>query len=423
MNIKIPRGTQDVLPEHSSTWQYIEEQARKLCRLYHYEEIRTPIFESTQLFQRGVGDSTDIVQKEMYNFKDRGGRDLTLRPEGTAPVVRSYIENKMHGLPNQPSKLFYIERMFRYERPQAGRVRQQTQFGVEAIGSDDPYIDAEAIALAMNFYESFGLKKLKLVLNSLGDMESRQKYREALINHFEPSIDEFCQDCQGRLQKNPLRILDCKTDRDHPLMKKAPSILDYLNDESAQFFERVKDALDRMGIEYEIDPTLVRGLDYYTHTTFEIMGADFGAITTLCGGGRYNGLVKELGGPDVTGIGFALSIERLLLALDAEGVRPNANHGLDCFIVSIGDDADAHSAELVYSLRQAGISADQDYMGRKTKGQFKQADRLGAKFVAVLGDDELEKQVINVKNMETGDQEEVGLSEFISYIKSKQEEK
>ncbi|GGH85753.1 histidyl-tRNA synthetase [Pullulanibacillus pueri] len=416
MAIKIPRGTQDILPDASPTWQWITEKARKICQLYRYEEIKTPMFESTDLFHRGVGETTDIVQKEMYTFKDRGDRSLTLRPEGTAPVVRSYVENKMHGWANQPVKLYYIGEMFRYERPQAGRTRQLTQFGVEAIGSDDPSLDAEVISLAMAFYKSFGLNKLKLVINSLGDLESRKAHREALIRHFEPSIHEFCSDCQNRLQKNPLRILDCKVDSEHPLMATAPSILDFLNETSKQHFEHVKEALDAMGIPYEVDATLVRGLDYYNHTTFEIMGADFGAITTLCGGGRYGGLVSELGGPEVSGIGFALSYERLLLALNAEQVQPEIENPLDCFIVAIGEAAEKKATELLYLLRQQGITADKDYMKRKTKGQFKQADRFGATTVAVLGDEELEKAIINVKNMETGEQQEVAINEFPQYV-------
>ncbi|GGE42942.1 histidine--tRNA ligase 2 [Pullulanibacillus camelliae] len=418
MTIQIPRGTQDILPDASPKWQWMVEKARQLCKLYRYDEIKTPMFESTDLFQRGVGETTDIVQKEMYTFKDRGDRSLTLRPEGTAPVVRSYVENKMHGWANQPVKLYYIGEMFRYERPQAGRTRQLTQFGVEAIGTEDPTLDAEVIALAMSYYKSFGLTKLKLVINSLGDIESRKAHREALIRHFEPSIHEFCTDCQNRLQKNPLRILDCKVDRDHPLMATAPSILEYLNEASAKYFTDVKQTLDQMGVTYEVDPTLVRGLDYYNHTTFEIMGADFGAITTLCGGGRYGGLVHELGGPETSGIGFALSFERLLLALNAEGVEPEIANPLHCYIVTIGEAAEGKAAELLFKLRQAGITADKDYMHRKTKGQFKQADRFGAKTVAVLGDEELEKAVINVKNMASGEQQAVAFSDLPSYIKS-----
>ncbi|WP_108669483.1 histidine--tRNA ligase [Peribacillus acanthi] len=415
MSIQIPRGTQDILPGQSELWQFIESQARDLCRRYQYKEIRTPIFEHTEVFLRGVGDTTDIVQKEMYSFQDRGGRDITLRPEGTAPVVRSFIENKMFGWATQPVKLFYFGPMFRYERPQAGRFRQFVQFGVEAIGSADPAIDAEVLALAMGMYKGMGLKSLKLVINSLGDKESRTMHREALINHFKPRIGEFCSDCQSRLEKNPLRILDCKKDRDHELMASAPSILEYLNEDSKAYFTKVQEYLKALEIEFEVDPTLVRGLDYYNHTAFEIMSTSegFGAITTLCGGGRYNGLMEELGGPVTPGIGFAMSIERLIAALDAEQVRPVWDDSIDCYVVSLGESAKDYSVKLVYELRRRGFSAEKDYNDRKAKAQFKAADRLNARYVAVLGDDELAKEVINVKNMETGEQIEVGLDQFI----------
>lgn len=381
--------------------------------------MRTPIFESTDLFQRGVGDTTDIVQKEMYSFKDRGDRDLTLRPEGTASFVRAYVEHKLFGMPSQPQKLYYIGPMFRYERPQAGRNRQFTQFGCEALGSADPSIDAEIIALALTFYRKLGLKNLKLVLNSLGDPESRAAHHEALIAYFKPSIGEFCEDCQKRLEKNPLRILDCKADHNHPLMATAPSIIDYLNDASRDYFSKVKTILDEMGIEYELDPTLVRGLDYYNHTTFEIMGASQGAITTLMGGGRYNGLVSELGGPETPGIGFALSIERLLLALEVEGVSLDSDPSLDCFVVAIGEKAEQKSPVLLNQLRQAGLQADKDYMERKVKGQFKQADRDKAKFVVVIGDEELDAQKAVVKNMADGSQDEVPFAALTDYLKEK----
>ncbi|MBA9025688.1 histidine--tRNA ligase [Peribacillus huizhouensis] len=419
MSIQIPRGTQDLLPGTTEIWQYIEKTARDLCRRYQYKEIRTPIFEHTELFLRGVGDTTDIVQKEMYTFKDRGDRDLTLRPEGTAAVVRSYIENKMFGLPNQPVKLYYIGPMFRYERPQAGRFRQFVQFGIEALGSKDPAIDAEVLALSMGLYKELGLKKLKLVINSLGDKESRTAHRNALVDHFKPRIGEFCSDCQSRLEKNPLRILDCKKDRDHELMKTAPSILEYLNEESRVYFEKVQKHLTDLGIEFVVDPTLVRGLDYYNHTAFEIMSEaeGFGAITTLCGGGRYNGLAEEIGGPETPGIGFALSIERLIAALQAENVELPIEQGIDCYLVSMGDAAKDYTVKLAYQLREAGFTVEKDYSDRKVKAQFKSADRLEAKFVAVLGDDELEKGKINVKNMATGEQVEYELASFVAEFK------
>ncbi|MED2972380.1 histidyl-tRNA synthetase [Bacillus sp. OV194] len=418
MGYQIPRGTQDILPGTVEKWQFVEEKAREICSRYNYKEIRTPIFEHTELFLRSVGDTTDIVQKEMYTFTDRGDRSLTLRPEGTASTVRAYVENKLFGLAQQPTKLYYIGPMFRYERPQAGRYRQFVQFGIEAMGSDDPSIDAEVMALAMDVYKELGLKSLRLVLNTLGDKESRKAHREALVAHFEPRIGEFCHDCQNRLQTNPLRILDCKKDRDHELMKTAPSIHDYLNEESREYFETVKSTLTAMGIEYVIDPKLVRGLDYYNHTAFEIMSdaEGFGAITTLSGGGRYNGLAEEVGGPATPGIGFAMSLERLLLALDAEGVKLPIEDSLDCYLITMGDQAKEKAPSLLYRFRKAGLKADKDYLDKKMKAQFKAADRTNAKFVAVLGDDELANGVISVKDMESGEQTEVALDQVTEYI-------
>ncbi|WP_100371991.1 histidine--tRNA ligase [Bacillus sp. FJAT-45037] len=419
MSIQIPRGTQDLLPGEIEIWQYIEKKAEEICSRYNYQEIRTPIFEHTDVFARGVGETTDIVQKEMYTFTDRGERSLTLRPEGTAGVVRSFVGNKLYGSANQPTKLFYTGPMFRYERPQAGRMRQFVQFGVEALGSKDPAIDAEVLGLVMSIYYELGLTDIKLVLNSLGDKESRDAHREALIKHFKPNIEEFCSDCQNRLDKNPLRILDCKKDREHPLMATAPSIHDYYTEESAAYFEQVKAHLDQMDLPYVIDPTLVRGLDYYNHTAFEVMaeGEGFGAITTLCGGGRYNGLVQEFGGPETPGIGFAFSIERLIMALKAQGKVPELGNQLDCFVVTLGEKAKEKSVELLYQLRQAGLKADKDYLDKKMKAQFKAADRLNVRYTAILGDNELEENRINVKNMETGEQVEIALDSFITYMK------
>lgn len=418
--INIPRGTQDILPETSAQWRYIESRLHELMARYNYEEIRTPIFESTELFARGVGDSTDVVQKEMYTFKDKGDRSLTLRPEGTAAVVRSYIENKMQGLPNQPVKLYYNGPMFRYERKQKGRYRQFNQFGVEAIGAENPSIDAEVLAMVMHIYQSFGLKNLKLVINSIGDAESRVEYQQALREHFQPVIHNYCADCQKRIETNPMRILDCKVDRNQPEMQTAPSITDYLNDASKSYFEAVKAHLDRLGIPYVVDPNLVRGLDYYTHTAFELMmdSEDYdGAITTLCGGGRYNGLLELLDGPKQTGIGFALSIERLLLALEAEGIELPVHQHLDLFVATMGEAADDFAVKLLNDLRHAGVKVDKDYLSRKLKGQMKQADRLQAKYTIVIGDQELEQQQVAIKNMETGDSETIAFDEIASYIK------
>lgn len=422
--IKMPRGTQDILPQDSAKSRYIENRLHTLMELYNYKEIRTPIFESTELFARGVGDSTDVVQKEMYTFKDKGDRSLTLRPEGTAAVVRSYIEHKMQGEPNQPIKLYYNGPMFRYERKQKGRYRQFNQFGVEAIGAENPSIDAEILAMVMHIYESFGLKHLKLVINSIGDSESRKEYNEALVKHFEPVIDTFCSDCQSRLHTNPMRILDCKIDRDKEAVKNAPRITDYLNNDSKSYYEQVKLHLDNLNISYVEDPNLVRGLDYYTHTAFELMidNPEYdGAITTLCGGGRYNGLLQLLDGPDETGIGFALSIERLLMALDEEGISLDVSEDFDLFVVTMGEDADRYAVKLINDLRRNGIKVDKDYLNRKIKGQMKQADRFNAKYTVVIGDQELENNEIGVKNMISGESENVQLDELVNYFKSRKE--
>ncbi|MBL7583704.1 histidine--tRNA ligase [Staphylococcus saccharolyticus] len=417
--IKIPRGTQDILPEDSAKWRYIENKLDGLMELYNYKEIRTPIFESTELFARGVGDSTDVVQKEMYTFKDKGERSLTLRPEGTAAVVRSYIEHKMQGNPNQPVKLYYNGPMFRYERKQKGRYRQFNQFGVEAIGVENPSMDAEVLAMVMHIYESFGLKHLKLVINSIGDSESRKEYNDALVKHFEPVIDTFCSDCQSRLHTNPMRILDCKVDKDKEAVKNALRITDYLNDESKTYYEEVKKHLDVLNISYVEDPNLVRGLDYYTHTAFELMMDNpnyDGAITTLCGGGRYNGLLQLLGGPEETGIGFALSIERLLLALEEESISLDVEEELDLFIVTMGQEADNYAVKLLNKLRKNNIKVDKDYLNRKIKGQMKQANRLNANYTIVIGDQELENNAINVKDMVTGESEKIQLDQLVNYF-------
>lgn len=416
--IQVPRGTQDILPEESYKWQYIEKKLHEIAKNYNYEEIRTPMFESTDLFVRAVGGSTDIVNKEMYTFKDKGDRSLTLRPEGTAPVVRSYIENKMQHNVEQPVKLFYLAPMFRYERKQKGRYRQFVQFGVEAIGVEDPLIDVEVLSMLMNIYQSFGLKNLKLVINSIGDIESLNEYNKALVEHFSPRIDEFCNDCQTRINTNPMRILDCKVDRNHELVKTAPRMYDYLNDESKAYFETVKAKLDELNINYEVDYNLVRGLDYYTHTAFELMSdaEGFGAITTLCGGGRYNGLLEMMDGPDKTGIGFALSIERLLLALEAEGIEIPKDKGIDLYICTMTDEARNAAGTLLHKLRSRNISADMDYENRKLKAQMKDADRKNAQYTIVLGEDELDSRQADLKNMETGETVKLSFDDIINTL-------
>lgn len=419
MKFKVPRGTQDILPSETWKWQQAEKIINEACDVYRYKEIRTPIFEQTELFQRLVGETTDVVQKEMYTFTDKGDRSMTLRPEGTASVVRSFVENKMFGYPDQPVKLFYTGPMFRYERQQAGRYRQFVQFGAEAIGSADPAIDAELIALALDVYKRVGLTKLKLVINSLGDTECRISHREALIAHFKPHIGDFCSDCQSRLEKNPLRILDCKVDSGNPLITSAPSLADYLNETSSQYFADVKGYLDDAGIAYVVDANLVRGLDYYNHTAFEIMSTSegFGAITTLCGGGRYNGLAEEIGGPSAPGIGFAMSIERLLLAMAAEEKSFEAEPRLDVYIVTLGETARRPGFKLLGALREAGIRSDMDYMDRKMKAQMKSADRLDARTVVLIGEDEVTEGVAILKNMADGAQEKVPVAELVQKLK------
>lgn len=420
MIFKVPRGTQDILPSETWKWQQVESIIKDVSDAFRYKEIRTPIFEQTELFQRLVGETTDVVQKEMYTFTDKGNRSMTLRPEGTAPVVRSFVEHKMFGIPDQPVKLFYVGPMFRYERQQAGRYRQFVQFGAEAIGSADPAIDAEVIALAMNVYQRAGLTDLKLVLNSLGDTECRKSHKDALIAHFSPHIDEFCSDCKSRLDINPLRILDCKVDSENPLIANAPSLPDYLNEDSAAYFEQVKSYLDDLNISYVVDANLVRGLDYYNHTAFEIMSTSkgFGAITTLCGGGRYNGLAEDIGGPSAPGIGFAMSIERLLLAMNAEGKSFDEEPNLEVYIVTLGDDAKRPGFKLLNELRKSGIRSDMDYMDRKMKGQMKSADRLNAEVVVVIGEDEVAEDVAMVRNMSDGTQEKIATSELVEKITS-----
>src|SRR5690625_3554843 len=421
MKMIAPRGTVDLLPEQTAKWQYIENMLRDISKQYNYGEIRTPLFEHTEVFQRGVGDTTDIVQKEMYTFEDRGGRSITLRPEGTASVVRSFVENKLFGSPVQPTKLFYFAEMYRYERPQQGRMRQFHQYGVEALGSDNPSVDAEVIALAMTIYKQLGLKNIKLVINSLGDTESRQVHRQALIDHFTPHVGELCGNCHQRLLTNPLRILDCKDDMDHPSMKDAPSVLDFLNESSKQYFAQVKSYLDDLEISYVVDPTLVRGLDYYNHTAFEIMSEaeGFGAITTLLGGGRYNGLAEQLGGPTTPGIGFGMGLERLFLALEAENITLPITDELDIYFVALGEAVQQQAVKLVHKLRDHGFKVDKDYLGRKMKAQLKTADRIKAKYVAILGEDELNKNSIIIRSMDTREQIEVPTEDLISTMEMK----
>lgn len=414
MSIQKPKGTQDLLPGVVEKWQYIEEKARDICARFNYKEIRSPIFEHTELFQRGVGETTDIVEKEMYTFQDKGDRSMSLRPEGTAGVVRAYVENKLYGEPDI-AKLYYIGPMFRYEQPQAGRYRQFHQFGIEALGSTDPSLDAEVIAMGYLFYKELGLKGVRVEINSVGNPAVRAVYREKLQEFFAPVKDQLCKDCQSRYDRNPMRILDCKKDQHFGVG--APSILDYLDEECSVHFGKVQQHLTAMGIEYEINPRMVRGLDYYTHTAFEYKCAGIGAIDTISGGGRYNGLVAQIGGDDQPGVGFGLGLERVLLVLEAQGVEIPAGRPLDAYLIGMGEQAEAEVTKLLFQLRAAGLTAEKDYQSRKMKGQMKSADRMKARYVAILGDDELAKGVISLKNMANGEQEEVELGRLADVLK------
>ncbi|OBR65819.1 histidine--tRNA ligase [Paenibacillus oryzae] len=400
-------GTQDILPGAVEKWQFVEDTARQLCRRYNFREIRTPIFEATELFQRGVGETTDIVEKEMYTFTDRGERSITLRPEGTAGVVRSYVENKLYGEPDI-SKLYYIGPMFRYERAQAGRYRQFHQFGIEAIGSTEPSLDVEVIALGYSFYTEVGLKDVTVEINSVGTPSVRAAFREALLGFLEPKRSLLCKDCQSRMDRNPLRVLDCKVDQKH--FEGAPSILDSLDEECRSHFDKVKQGLSDMGIPFTVNPRLVRGLDYYTHTAFEYKAQGIGAIDTIGGGGRYNGLVSDIGGPEQPGVGLGLGLERTILLLEHQQVEVPGKHGLDVYVVALGDAADREATRLVYELRSRGIRVERDYGGRKMKAQLKSADRLEARYTAILGDDELNAGVIALKEMATGEQKSVPIT-------------
>lgn len=410
-----PRGTNDILPGQVEKWQYLEELTRQVCREYGYGEIRTPIFEHTELFARGVGETTDIVEKEMYTFKDRGERSITLRPEGTAAVVRAYLENKLYALP-QPVKLFYIGPMFRYDRPQAGRFRQFHQFGVEAFGSNSPAIDAEVIAMAMDIYRRIGLTNLELHINSVGCPNCRPVLREKLQEYFRPHLAELCPNCQGRFDRNPLRILDCKSEKCQGIGKSAPTTLDTLCPDCQNHFEKVKEYLDAVGVKYIVDNRLVRGLDYYTNTAFEIMTKDIGAQSSIGGGGRYNGLIEDCGGSPTPGIGFALGLERILLTAERQGITFPVNRGPAVFVAGMGATAQTKSFALVQKLRRHGIPADRDYLDRSLKAQMKYAGKVEARLVIILGEEELSRNAAVVRNMQVGSQEEVPLDDIINYV-------
>lgn len=411
-----PRGTKDILPGAVNGWRYVESVLRDVCREFNYQEIRTPIFEHTELFQRGIGDGTDVVDKEMYTFNDRSGRSITLRPENTAAVVRSFVENKLYAEP-MPLKVFYIGPMFRYDRPQAGRMRQFHQFGVEAMGSPSPVVDAETILLAITVLKRLGLKDLKLKINSVGCPKCRPQHRTLLQDYFRPHLSELCEDCQNRFDRSPLRILDCKVDHDKPFMAGAPKITDSLCEECHDHFEMVKKLLDEAGVDYEVDSTLVRGLDYYTKTAYEVQYSPLGAQSAIGGGGRYDGLVEELGGPSTPGVGFAMGLERIILALEKQGLLKSEKEAIDVFAVVPDEGGTADAFKAVMTLREAGYSCDMNQIGRSMKAQMKQADRTGARFALIFGEEERSRGAVTVRNMADSSQEEIKRSEIVSYMK------
>ncbi|WP_349641572.1 histidine--tRNA ligase [Eupransor demetentiae] len=410
-----PKGTADILPEQSVAWQKVEAVARQLFSNYGFGEIRTPMFENFEVFARSAGDTSDVVTKEMYDFYDKGDRHVALRPEGTAGVVRAYVENKLYGPDHEkPYKVFYMGPMFRYERPQAGRFRQFHQIGVEAFGSKSPALDVEIIAMAVNYFKTLGLKNLTVAINSLGDQESRQAYRQALIDYLKPHFDDLSQDSQTRLEQNPLRVLDSKDKKDQEIVADAPSILDFLSEASQAHWQRVQELLDLLEINYTIDSNMVRGLDYYNDTIFEIMTTDenLSGAATIAGGGRYSGLVEEFGGPDTPGIGFAVGVERLLALLASQNAEAAKEPQLDFYVVNLGEGSDAPALKLVQDLRQLGYRANRDYLDRSAKSQFKTANRLEAAYVMTLGDSEIANHTVSLKNMESGEQEEIKLDQL-----------
>lgn len=414
--ITVPKGTKDTLPKDSYKWQYIENTARKTAALFNAKEIRTPTFEHTEVFVRGVGETTDVVNKEMYTFLDKGGRSITLKPEGTAGTIRAFVESGLYASA-LPVKLYYITDCFRYERPQAGRLRQFRQFGVEFLGSDSCGIDAEVILLAKSFLDGLGVKNLKLHINSIGCKDCRKKYQQALRDFLAEKKDKLCDKCKERYDTNPLRILDCKDEDCKKLLKGAPVILDYICDDCKAHFDGVKELLRAAGVEFTVDTGIVRGLDYYTKTVFEFVSDNIGAQSTVCGGGRYDGLVNEFGGGDIPGVGFAVGIERLLLLLENDGVEIPEPERLTVYVAPIGEAGREKAFRVVSELRKAGIAADTDYMERGIKAQFKYADKINAKFVGVLGDSEAERGVVKLKDMSSGEEKDVPISAILNELK------
>ncbi|HGK6533642.1 TPA: histidine--tRNA ligase [Streptococcus agalactiae] len=422
MKLQKPKGTQDILPGESAKWQYVENVIRNLFKQYHYDEIRTPMFEHYEVISRSVGDTTDIVTKEMYDFHDKGDRHITLRPEGTAPVVRSYVENKLFAPEVQkPTKMYYIGSMFRYERPQAGRLREFHQVGVECFGSNNPATDVETIAMGHHLFEDLGIKNVKLHLNSLGSPESRQAYRQALIDYLTPIREQLSKDSQRRLNENPLRVLDSKEPEDKLAVENAPSILDYLDESSQAHFDAVCHMLDALNILYIIDTNMVRGLDYYNHTIFEFITEIEDNELTICAGGRYDGLVSYFGGPETPAFGFGLGLERLLLILGKQGIPLPIENTVDLYIAVLGSEANLAALDLAQSIRHQGFKVERDYLGRKIKAQFKSADTFNAKVIMTLGSSEVDSKEVSLKNNQTRQEVKVSFenikTDFSSVLK------
>ena len=415
-----PKGTYDVIGIDAKKRKYVCDVIDAICEKYNYTYIETPIFEASELFHRSVGETSDIVTKETYDFIDRGNRNITLRPEGTAGVVRSFIENKMYGNMSEPIKVYYNGPMFRYERPQSGRTRQFTQFGIELIGTDDVMSDAEIISLVYNTYKLLGIN-IKIQINSLGNTESRDNYRKALIEYFKPHMNELCEDCNNRLEKNPLRILDCKVDADSALMKNAPKTIDYLNESSKDRFNKLQEYLELMEIDYEVNTKLVRGLDYYNHTVFEVVGdiPEFGSQNVLGGGGRYNGLVEQLGGPSIPAVGFAMGLDRTILAMETLGVNFKVRDNIDIFIMYGNEEEKETATYLLQDLRMNGFVCETDYMGKSFKNQFKSADRFNSKYLIILNSEDIANYQVKLKDNETKEEELVNINDLIDHLDMK----
>ena len=415
MAINAPKGTKDMMPDQAYRWHYVEKKFQEICDKYGFKEIRTPAFEHTELFNRGVGETTDIVQKEMYTFNDHGNRSITLKPEGTSPVCRSFIEHKQYA-EVQPTKYYYITPCFRYEKPQSGRLRAFHQFGIEIFGTSNMLADTDVICLGYDFLHEMGIHDIKLKINSVGCPECRQKHREALKKFLEPVYDQLCNTCKDRYERNPMRILDCKSEICQKLVKDAPDMLDYLCDDCRNAFDDVRKNLDALGIEYIVDPRIVRGLDYYTKTAFEFVTDSNGTQGTVCGGGRYDHLIEEIGGPPIPGVGFGLGIERLLMLMDEKGAEIPQPEPVKAFIAVMGEDAKLFGLKLLRELRQKGVKAEMDTLARNIKGQFKYADRLGAEYTVVIGDNEIAEGIVSIKEMATPQQREVKLEDLVGEL-------